>query len=206
MPRMVPIMKEMLHMSELRRVQLLSAVTLFCMAALVAPLAAAESLSTAGYLMGPEDTLEIAVWKEESLQREVLVRPDGMISFPLLGDLQAAGRTPSQLKAEITKKLKKYIPAPVVTVMVVKVAGYKIYVIGQVKKAGQFQVGRYLDVMQALALAGGLTPFASENNIIILRRKNGRETVLGFEYAAVKKGRKLDQNIVLESGDVVVVP
>jgi len=173
---------------------------------MLSPAAGAASAETTGYLIGPEDTLEISVWKEQTLQREVIVRPDGKISFPLLGDLQAAGRTPTQLREEITEKLKKYIPAPVVTVLVTKVAGYKIFVIGQVKKAGQYEVGRYLDVMQALALAGGLTPFASENNIIILRRTGSKESVLRFEYAAVKKGRDLGQNIVLESGDVVVVP
>lgn len=165
-----------------------------------------QALEEKQYLIGPEDVLNISVWKEETLQKEVLVRPDGYISFPLLGDIRAAGKTPSQLQVQIKEMLKGFMPEPVITVLVTKIAGYKIYVIGQVKKAGQFQVGRYLDVMQALALAGGLTPYAAENHIIILRRKDGKDTVIPFEYAAVKKGRKLEQNIILKSNDVVVVP
>ncbi|HEB63404.1 MAG TPA: polysaccharide export protein, partial [Gammaproteobacteria bacterium] len=112
-----------------------------------------------GYLVGPEDILEISVWREESLQREVLVRPDGRISFPLVGDLQVAGSTPGEIQSKLSARLKKFIPDPVVTVVVTKVGGYKIYIIGQVKQSGQYAVGRYLDVVQALALAGGLTPY-----------------------------------------------
>lgn len=169
-------------------------------------LSAAETITSSGYLLGPEDVLEISVWKEESLQREVLVRPDGKISFPLVGDVHAEGKTPEQLRHEIAGWLKKYIPDPVVTILVTKVAGYKIYVIGQVKKAGQYAVGQYLDVLQALALAGGLTPFAAEGKIKIIRRESGTETVIPFDFSEVKKGQKLEQNIILRSGDVVVVP
>ncbi len=158
------------------------------------------------YRIGPEDVLEISVWREDSLQREVLVRPDGGISFPLVGDVQAAGKTPQELQAVITEKLQRYIPEPVVTVTAATVAGYRIYVLGQVNNPGQFVVGRYIDVLQALTLAGGLTPYASENNIKILRRENGDEIVFPFSYSAVKRGQNLDQNILLKSGDVVVVP
>lgn len=159
------------------------------------------------YRIGPEDVLNISVWREDLLQREVLVRPDGGISFPLVGDLQAAGKTPEQVQAEITARLRKYIPEPVVNVSLAKVAGYRIYVLGQVKNPGQFVVGRYVDVLQALTLAGGLTPYASENNIKILRREQpDNEVVFPFPYAAVKKGDNLEQNIILKSGDIVVVP
>jgi len=168
--------------------------------------AVAGSVEGARYVIGPEDLLEISVWKEESLQRNVLVRPDGKFSFPLIGDLHASGKTPDQLRAEIAGWLKKFIPDPVVTVLVTKVASYKVYVIGQVTKSGQYTVGRYLDVMQVLALAGGLTPFASESNIKILRRQDGKEVVIGFDFSQVKKGRNLEQNIILRRGDVVVVP
>lgn len=159
-----------------------------------------------GYLIGPEDTLDISVWREEGLQREVLVRPDGMISFPLAGDVMAAGRTADQVSQDIRKRLSKYIPDPVVSVSVTKVAGYKIYVLGEVAKPGEFTVGRYVDVMQALTLAGGLTPYASENGIRILRREGGKEVVLPFQYSAVRSGSGAGQNIMLRSGDVVVVP
>ena len=164
------------------------------------------SVNAAGYSIGPEDVLEISVWKEEGLQSEVLVRPDGKISFPLVGDIQAEGKTPEQLRHEIAGWLRKYIPDPVVTVLVKKIAAYKIYVLGQINKPGQYTVGIYLDVMQALALAGGLNPYAAENDIRIIRRQGDKEIVIPFEYSEVKKGRNLGQNIILKSGDVVVVP
>jgi polysaccharide export outer membrane protein len=157
------------------------------------------------YMIGPDDALDIAVWKEETLQRKVVVRPDGKISFPLIGEIPAASRSAEDLQQEITVRLKKYIPDPVVTVVVEKVA-YKIYVIGEVKNSGQYQVGHYLDVVQALALAGGLTPYAAENKIKILRRENGVERVIQFEYGKVESGSDLKQNIILKRGDVVVVP
>ena len=164
------------------------------------------SVNAAGYSIGPEDVLEISVWKEEGLQSEVLVRPDGKISFPLVGDIQAEGKTPEQLRHEIAGWLRKYIPDPVVTVLVKKIAAYKIYVLGQINKPGQYTVGIYLDVMQALALAGGLNAYAAENDIRILRRQGDKEIVIPFEYSEVKKGRNLGQNIILKTGDVVVVP
>lgn len=158
------------------------------------------------YLIGPEDVLEISVWKEEGLEREVLVRPDGKLSFPLAGDVQAAGRTPEQVQTEITERIQRYIPDPVVTVTVKAIGGNKVYVIGEVKNPGSYVIGRYVDVIQALTLAGGLTAFARENSIKVLRREGTREIVVSFEYAEVKKGRKLEQNIFLRGGDVVVVP
>jgi len=161
------------------------------------------------YQIGPEDVLEISVWKEQDLQlKEVLVRPDGWITFPLVGNVKAKGRTAQEIHDEITERLRKYIPEPVVTVSVKKVAGYKVFVIGRVNKPGEFVVGRYVDVLQALTLAGGLTPFADEDNIRILRKnaENNSDEVLNFNYADVKKGQRLEQNIRLQSGDTVVVP
>ena len=158
------------------------------------------------YEIGPEDLLDISVWKEKDLQKEVLVRPDGWITFPLVGNIQAKGKTALQLQEEITQWLKQYIPNPVVSVSVKKIAGYKIFVIGRVNKPGDYVVGRYIDVLQALSLAGGLTPFAEEGNIKIVRKENGKETILRFDYADVKKGRRLEQNITLRSGDVIIVP
>ncbi len=158
------------------------------------------------YLLGPEDVLEISVWNEDKLKRSVLIRPDGRFSFPLVGEINALGASPESVRKIIARKLSKYIPDPVVTVLVTKVAAYKIYVIGQVKKPGQFVVGRYIDVLQVLAMAGGLTPFASEDNIKILRKRKGRQLVISFEYGSIKSGRNLKQNIRLKSGDVIVVP
>ena len=158
------------------------------------------------YLIGPEDVVVISVWKEEGLEQEVIVRPDGKLSFPLAGDVAAEGRTPEQVQKDITAKIERYIPDPVVTVTVKQIGGNKIYVIGQVKKPGAYVIGRYVDVVQALTLAEGLTPFAAENSIKILRRQGTEEQVFPFEYAEVKKGRSLEQNIFLKGGDVVVVP
>jgi polysaccharide export outer membrane protein len=171
----------------------------------------AGSVPGGEYEIGPEDLLEVSVWKEKDLQREVLVRPDGWLTFPLVGNIRAKGRTALDVQEEITHRLRKYIPDPVVTVSIKKVAGYKIYVIGKVNKPGEYVVGRYVDVLQALTLAGGLTPFAAEGDIRVLRKQETedgtvKETVLPFDYADVKKGRGLQQNIFLKSGDVVVVP
>lgn len=158
------------------------------------------------YVIGPEDVLEISVWKEEALKKDVLVRPDGEISFPLAGDVKAAGRTVAEVREELEKRLAKYIPDPVVSVLVNRVASNKIYVIGRVAKPGDFAAGRFIDVLQALAMAGGLTPFADEKGIKVIRRENGRDVVYSFDFRAVSRGEQLGQNIRLQGGDVVVVP
>jgi polysaccharide export outer membrane protein len=163
--------------------------------------------ATRDYLIGPEDLLFISVWQEPDLQREVRVRPDGGISFPLAGNVQVAGKSVQEVTGIITQRVQKYIPAAVVTVSVQQVAGYNIFVIGQVNRPGQFRLGRYVDVMQALTLAGGLTPFANADDITIRRRTaDGQERVFEFDYGAVQSGDNMEQNIVLQSGDVVVVP
>ena len=160
-----------------------------------------------GYKVQPGDVLAISVWKEEELQQEVIVRPDGGISFPLAGDLQAADKSITQITNEITKRLEKYIPDPVVSVSAQQLAGNKIYVIGQVTRPGEYQATSYLDVIQAISMAGGVTPFAAVNKIKILRRnEDGSLRVFHFKYAEVEKGDNLDQNMLLQSRDVVIVP
>lgn len=158
------------------------------------------------YQVQPGDILQVTVWKEEDLQREVLVRPDGGISFPLAGDVQAAGRTVDQVQEELAAKIESYIPEPVVTVAVKQVVGNRVYVVGRVNKPGEIIMGHELTVMQALSLAGGVTPFAALNRVHVLRRDNGVERSIPFRYGDVEKGRGLSQNIVLQNGDVVVVP
>jgi polysaccharide export outer membrane protein len=158
------------------------------------------------YLLGPEDIVKISVWKDEHLTQEVVVRPDGMISFPLVGDVPAAGRTIEDVRLELVKRLNKFVPNPHVSVLATKILSNKIYVIGRVNKPGEFLVGHYTDVLQALSLAGGLTPFASENDIRVMRRDRGEQQVFQFRYGDVRKGKELGQNIILERGDVVVVP
>jgi len=138
--------------------------------------------------------------------REVLVRPDGLISFPLVGDVPAEGRTVEELRLDLAKRLIKYIPAVNITVSVVKPLSYKVYVVGRVAKPGEFLVGHYTDVLQALSLAGGLTPFAAENDIKVVRRVMGQQYTFPFRYGDVRKGNDLEQNIILQRGDVVMVP
>lgn len=162
--------------------------------------------SDLGYQLGPEDVLLISVWKDEHLTREVVVRPDGLISFPLVGDVPAEGRTVEELRLDLAKRLIKYIPAVNLTVAVIKPLSYKVYVVGRVAKPGEFLVGHYTDVLQALSLAGGLTPFAAENDIKVVRRVMGQQQTFPFRYGDVRKGMDLEQNIILQRGDVVMVP
>lgn len=169
------------------------------------PERAAAAAGDPSYEIGPEDVLEIAVWREEGLKKEVLVRPDGGISFPLVGEVAAAGKTVEALRAELVQRLERFIPEPTVSIAVLRVAG-RIYVIGRVNKPGDFPVGRDVDVLQALSMAGGLTPFAAENGIKIVRRLGDGQVTLPFEYARVVRGEKLEQNVLLRRGDVVVVP
>ena len=159
-----------------------------------------------GYQVQPGDLLSISVWKEDYLQSDVLVRPDGGITFPLAGDVMAAGRTVEQVTRDVASKLSRYIPDPVVTVAVKEIRGNRIFVLGQVQRPGVFVMNPRVDVMQALALAGGTTPFAATNDIKILRRDNGGQQILEFRYKDVEGGRRLEQNIMLESGDIIVVP
>jgi polysaccharide export outer membrane protein len=172
------------------------------------PLAYAETgpAATNIYRVQPGDVLEVSVWKEEDLQKQVLVRPDGGISFPLAGNVQAAGRSVEELQGMIAAKLAKFIPEPVVTVAIQQLSGNKIYVIGKVTHPGEFIANRYMDVVQALSLAGGMTPYAADNKIIILRRSGSKLTSIPFRYGDVEKGENLQQDILLQSGDVVLVP
>jgi len=158
------------------------------------------------YTVLPGDLLRISVWKEEDLQLDVLVRPDNAFSFPLAGDISAENRSVQDLQSELTRRLSRYISDPVVTVSVREVLGNKVYVIGQVHKPGVFVVNPQVDVLQALSMAGGATPFAALNDIKILRRTGTVQIALSFKYGEVVKGKNLEQNFILQSGDVVVVP
>ena len=170
----------------------------------------AESLPHAidePYRIHAGDVLEVSVWKEEDMSRVVIVRPDGAISFPLVDSVQAAGKTVDELRDEITQKMSRYIPDPVVTVATQQLLGNKVYVIGQVNRPGEIVESRYIDVVQALASAGGTTPYAADNKIKIIRRdEKGNLTAFEFRLGDIEKGKNLEQNIILQSGDVVVVP
>jgi polysaccharide biosynthesis/export protein len=163
-------------------------------------------LVTEAYTVKPGDLLLVAVWKEPDLQGPVLVRPDGTFTIPLVGEIDARGKSVTELQKVVSERLKKFIADPVVTISVQEVRGNKVYVIGQVNKPGEFVVNPQVDVMQALSMAGGATAFASLGDVKILRRTAGVQKAIQFDYTEVLKGRKLEQNIQLQAGDVVVVP
>jgi polysaccharide export outer membrane protein len=171
-----------------------------------APSDTATSAVSSTYKIGPGDVLKISVWKEEGMEQEVLVKPDGGITFPLAGDIQANGLTTQELTAELKGKLKRYIPNPVVTVSVLQAVSNKIYVVGKVNRPGEYKATHYMDVLQALSLAGGLTPYAESDEIKIIRRRNGNKQMFEFDYDKVISGKKLEMNILLEAGDTIAVP
>lgn len=159
------------------------------------------------YALQPGDLLGVTVYQEDELNREVLVRPDGGISFPLAGDIRVAGLSAAAVKNVLEQRLDQYIPESNVTVAVLQISGNQVFVVGKVNRPGAYPLYRPLDVMQALALAGGAAQFADLDNIRILRRESsGRQQVFDFEYSDVIAGRRLEQNRVLVSGDTIVVP
>jgi polysaccharide export outer membrane protein len=170
------------------------------------PAGPAARETTETYLLQPGDLLTVNVWKETELRSDVLVRPDGGLSFPLVGDVAAAGRSIEEVRAEIATRLKPFLPAPVVTVALRQIGGNRIYVIGKVNRPGEFPFSKAIDVMQALSLAGGGTSYAALNDIVILRRDGGTLHPIRFRYGEVERGRELEQNILLRSGDTVIVP
>jgi polysaccharide export outer membrane protein len=168
--------------------------------------AESESVVAHGYKLQPGDVLQVVVWKETDLQSEVVIRPDGGISFALAGDVQAAGLTTDALRGELQTRVRTLIPDAVVTVQVKLPSGNRVYVIGKVNHPGDFVLSRPTDVLQALSLAGGATPFANTNGIRVLHRDGLRQTTTKFRYHDVARGKHLEQNVLLQSGDTVVVP
>jgi polysaccharide export outer membrane protein len=158
------------------------------------------------YKLHAGDSITVSVWKELELQRKVVIRPDGRFSFPLAGEVQAAGRSADEVRIELERALKQYIPEAVVAVMVEDVSGNRVYVIGQVNKPGMYVMNPQLTVIQALSLAGGGTPFAKLDHITVIRGKGTAQKTMPFRYDQVVEGKSLQQNVTLESGDVVLVP
>lgn len=168
--------------------------------------AVAEEPPANAYTVQPGDVLAVSVWKESDLQQEVLVRPDGGFSFPLTGEISATGKSVAAIQQEMEQRIEKYIPDPVVTVSLRQIQGNKVYVLGKVNRPGPFIMTDAVDVMQALSLAGGTTPFAALDDIKVLRRQGDSQRAIPFHYGEVESGENLEQNIILQSGDVVVVP
>lgn len=166
----------------------------------------ADPSSNSSYIIGPADVLTIDVWKERELTRSDTVRPDGKISLPLVGDIQAAGETPDQLAKSLTTALDKYVTRPQVTVIVSAMNSHKVYVLGEVAHPGALLLLGNLTVLQALATVGGPGEFAKLKSIYILRKEQGRQHRFRFNYKAVIRGKKQAQNIVLKPGDTIVVP
>jgi polysaccharide export outer membrane protein len=160
----------------------------------------------ADYVLAPEDVLDINVWKNDALTRTVFIRPDGKISLPLIGDVQAAGLTPDQLKDIIKELLKEYKEFPEVSVVVRDIGSFAVYITGQVVRPGKLQLRSETTLVQALTQAGGFTPFAEPNKILVLRREGDYETRMKVRYDDIVSGRRLSENIVLKRGDTIIVP
>jgi len=166
----------------------------------------AKSQST-DYRIGAGDVIEVSTWKEPDLSRkEVLVRVDGKISFPLIGDIQASGMTPAELTETIQKGLTNYVTAPVVTVTVTNPGSQKVYILGEVLKTGEYPLFKTLTVLQAFALAGGFTQWASKDEIILLRKEGGKEKIYKINYKDIVRGRESENNLALQANDTIVVP
>jgi len=160
----------------------------------------------ANYVIGSQDVLNISVWKEAELTRTVPVRPDGKISLPLLNDVQAEGLTPTQLAAEITTSLKKFVAEPQVTVIVTEINSQRVYIMGEVTHAGAYPLLPDMTILQALSSAGGFTQFANPKKIYMFRMENGKQVKYPFNYKDVIAGKRPEQNITLKAGDTIVVP
>ena len=160
-----------------------------------------------GYRLNPGDKLEITVWQEENLHAETVVLPDGTVSFPLVGHVPAAGKTSEEFVGVLRERLSQFLPSPEINVRLLAAEGNVVYVTGEVLHPGAFVMKGPMDVMQALSMAGGFTAFAKKNDILILRRETGGHSrALPFEYGNIEDGERLESNILLRSGDTVVVP
>jgi len=158
------------------------------------------------YVIGPQDVLDISVWKEAELTRTVPVRPDGKISMPLLNDVQAAGLTPTQLAEQITNALKKFVAEPQVTVIVSQINSQRVYILGEVNRAGAYPLLPQMTILQALSSAGGFTQFANLKKIYMFRLENGKQVKYPFNYKEVIGGKRPDEDVTLKAGDTIVVP
>jgi len=162
--------------------------------------------ASSDYLIGPGDILFISVWKDQALTQTLPVRPDGKISFPLIGEIPAGGRTVAQLQKNMEEKLSQFIPQPTISVGIQDIRSMFIYVIGRVNSPGRFALNAGVDVLQALAMAGGCNAFAETKDIKVFRRTGSETKIMPFNYNDVSRGKNLEQNITLQRGDVIVVP
>ena len=169
------------------------------------PVTGATATVPAGYQIGSEDVLGVLFWREKDMSGDVVVRPDGKITLPLVNDIQAAGLTTEELRTSLTAAAAKYIEDPNVTIVVRQINSRRVFITGQIGKPGPYNLSQGLTVMQLIAIAGGLTEFADSKSILIMRTENGKQVAHRFNYKEVLQGKKLQQNIELKSGDTVVV-
>ncbi|NUR56061.1 MAG: hypothetical protein HOQ29_16570 [Acidobacteria bacterium] len=165
-----------------------------------------RAITPPGYVIGPEDVLTILFWRDKDMSGDVVVRPDGKISTPLLNDVQAAGLSPDELRVRINEEASRYIEDPNATVVVKQINSRKVFITGEVEKPGAYVLTGPMTVLQLIANAGGFKEYAKRGDIVIMRTESGRQIQLKFDYSAVVAGRKLQQNVELKPGDTVVVP
>ncbi|HEV2990479.1 MAG TPA: polysaccharide biosynthesis/export family protein [Candidatus Angelobacter sp.] len=162
--------------------------------------------NSSGYRIGEQDLLNITVWKEPELSGPVVVRPDGKITLPLVNDIQASGLTPAELRDLLSEKLRPFVTVPEVTVAVREINSRKVFVIGQIAHEGSYRINSSTTVLQIIAEAGGLNEFANRKRIYVLRKENGAQVRLSFNYDKVVKGKDASQDVLLRPGDTIVVP
>jgi polysaccharide export outer membrane protein len=171
-----------------------------------APVVPPNTVVPKGFLIGPEDVLAVHFWRDQEMSGDVTVRPDGMITLPLVGDIRAAGLTTESLKVQIEEAASRLLTEPNVTVAVKEINSRKVFITGEVGKPGPYPLGAPRTVMQLIAVAGGLLEYADKDNIVVLRTVDGRQKSYKFRYSDVSRGKGLEQNIELQPGDTVVVP
>jgi polysaccharide biosynthesis/export protein len=172
-----------------------------------APAPAVTGTATpAGYVIGPDDALAVVFWREKELSADVVVRPDGMISLPLINDVRAEGLTPEQLRLALTTAAAKFVEEPTVTVVVKVINSRKVFITGQVGKPGPYPLNGPTTVLQLIAMAGGVAEYADKSKILVVRKEGGKDLAFPFNYSEVTSGKKLQQNIELKPGDSVIVP
>ena len=165
-----------------------------------------EIVADPSYIIGPMDVLEIQVWKEPDFSRQVLVRPDGKISLPLVGDILASGMNTMGLKALLSEKLEDFVSKPEVTVIVLESRSKNFYIIGKINRPGNYALNPDMTVLQAISVAGGLAEWADKDSIRIIRKSGGKDEILPFDYDKVISGERLEQNILLKPNDTIIVP
>jgi polysaccharide biosynthesis/export protein len=160
----------------------------------------------ADYVIGPDDVLQVVFWQEKDLSAEVVVRPDGRISLPLINEVQASGTTPAQLRTAIMQAASRFVTDPSLTIFVKTINSRKVFVMGMVTKPGPYPLNDSMTILQMLATAGGLAEYAKANEIVVMRTEQGQTKSFKFNYNDVRKGKNLQQNIALRPGDTIVVP